>query len=166
VLRKSAEHIGTDRLLELIWPELLIWARVDPRIRRLGVAVLPETLDQVAKASAQHASRTRTTEKSTQLAEHTALVAWPIVLAGSAARHLLPFTKRLGDFVPVLITRDGKKSQQCNHRRHSAAHFSLLYVMVEHMRATIPKDGGVTFSYDAIARNFQLRSSLGFRTGQ
>src|SRR5262245_51425682 len=129
MLRKRAQHIGADRLLELIRGELLIGTWLDPGICHLTVPALLEALDQVAKPSAQYTPRTCTAEEPAQSAKHTVLSALLIVLAGSATRLLLTPAEHFCDLVPVLITRNSKKTQKCNHRRHSAAHFILLYVL-------------------------------------
>src|SRR5262245_65743812 len=117
MLRKRAQHIGADRLLELIRGELLIGTWLNPGICRLTVPVLLEALDQVAKPSAQHTPRTCTAEEPAQFAEH--LTALLIVLAGSATRLLLAPAEHFRDLVPVLITRNRETAQKCNHRRHS-----------------------------------------------
>ena len=93
-------------MLELIRAERLIRTWLDPGIRRLALAVLLESRHQVAKPAAQHTPHTRTAEESAQIAEHVALTALLIVLAGAAARLLLQPAKDFGDFAPVLITRN------------------------------------------------------------
>jgi len=54
--------------LQLIRGDLLIGTWLDPRIRRLALAVLLEALDQVAKPAAQHTPNARTAEESAQIA--------------------------------------------------------------------------------------------------
>src|SRR5690349_8556815 len=114
MLRKRVQHIGTDCLLKLIRAELLIGPRFNPGIRRLALAVLLKALDQVAKPATQQTSRTRTAEHPSQLAKHAALL---IVRARCSAWLLLQPAKHFGNLVPVLITRNGEKSQKCSHGR-------------------------------------------------
>ena len=53
--------------------------------------------------------------------------------------------ERFGDLVPVLITRDSKKTQKRHHGRHSAAHLILLYVLGEiRRRIEHPGTGHIT----------------------
>src|SRR5262245_34935267 len=129
MLRKRAQHIGAGRLLELIRGELLIGTWLDPGICRLTVPALLEALDEVAKPSAQHTPGTGTAEEPAQFAEHAVLTARPIVLPGSATRLLLAPAAHFCNLVTVLIARNSEKSQKCDHRWHSAAHFILLYVL-------------------------------------
>ena len=126
MLQKRIQHIEADRLLELIRAELLIGPCFNPGFCRLTLTVLLKAIDQVAQPAAQHTPRTRTRQELTQLAEHATQPALLIALADSAGRLLLLPADHFGDFAPILITRDSKKSQQCNHGRHSSAHFILL----------------------------------------
>ena len=99
-------------MLELIGAELLIGTWLDPGIRRLALAVLLESLDQVAEPAAQHTPPTCTAEEPAQIAEHAAPTGLLIGLAGAAAASVLGVrlraaaAQRLGSDKPGAVAED------------------------------------------------------------
>jgi hypothetical protein len=94
----------------LIRLERLIGTAIDPGVRSLPVAVLFETLDQVAKPAAQYAPHACAAEETAKIAQRAALTALTAT-AGYPAGALRQATKHFFNLVAVLITRNSEQSQ-------------------------------------------------------
>ena len=91
---------------------------------------LLEPVDEFAEPTAQEAARTGPTQTAAQLTKQPAEAARPRL-----SRRVLPqAAKHFGDFVSVLIARDGEQAQKGGHRWKSAAHFYSPEVMVSNIR--------------------------------
>jgi hypothetical protein len=105
LLRQHVQYIWANCLFELWWRDLFIGTGSHPRIRGVAVATLLEAVDEFAKPSTKKAAGAGATETTPQLSEQAVQPALSFSAWG-----ILRSTKHLGDFVPVLISRNCHKT--------------------------------------------------------
>jgi hypothetical protein len=53
LLRQSRQDVRPDRLLQLLWSDLLVRAGANPGLGNIALAILSEAVDQLTQAAAQ-----------------------------------------------------------------------------------------------------------------
>src|ERR1043166_7288249 len=69
LLLQCGEQVRPDRLLQLRWRKLLVRSLIDPGLRGVALAVLPEAFEQFTQAAVQEPANAASGECATQIAE-------------------------------------------------------------------------------------------------
>ena len=131
MLNQFVDYCRTYRSFQTIRIDRLVWSRSYPRLRDVGLSALLEPIDEFtesptyqfvttafwATSSAQFFKKSAEAPRSTGAAEatqyvgkapSTALLLTPTLLARCTGSGSFEFFQQLGQFLPVLVTRNGK----------------------------------------------------------